>query len=213
MQQAETLTQPSVEPPPTVDTQSIVLPDYRRAANSTHTCVFPICNSTSFHGVSDKLRAIVLHNHHYYLPKLARVCSQHLSSNSWDTLYSSDNSLETFSVDQIQHVFSMVNAFNPSLDFDNIDDMDERVFEYWIGLTKEKFNILIWGSPTYLPIEKRTLKPSCFSIKNENGRFRCEDFHIGASAASNFRKYDGQCEGDFMSRFCTKTRWYRAFKS
>lgn len=144
MQQAETLTQPSVEPPPTVDTQSIVLPDYRRAAN---TCVFPICNSTSFHGVSDKLRAIVLHNHHYYLSKLARVCSQHLTSNSWDTLYSSDNSLETFTVDQIQHVFSMVNAFYPSLDFDNIDDMDERVFEYWIGLSKEKFNILIGEVP------------------------------------------------------------------
>ncbi|XP_045456110.1 uncharacterized protein LOC123665925 [Melitaea cinxia] len=138
---------PQSELTSTVETQRIVLPDYRRAANSTHTCVFPNCSSNTLHNISDKLRATILHNHKYYLPKLARVCSEHLSINLWHTLYDSENSIQTFTVDQIQHVFSFVNQFNPSLDFESLQDMDERLFQYWIGLTKIKFNNLIEEVP------------------------------------------------------------------
>lgn len=86
VQPEENLIQPSASTQPE-PTQALELPNYRRAANSTHSCVFPNCSSTTFHNISDKLRATVLHNHNYYLPKLARVCSQHLTNNSWDTNY------------------------------------------------------------------------------------------------------------------------------
>ncbi|CAH2100929.1 unnamed protein product [Euphydryas editha] len=76
---------PQSESTSTVETQRIVLPDYRRAANSTHSCVFPNCSSNILHNISDKLRATILHNYKFYLPKLARVCSEHLSINIWDT--------------------------------------------------------------------------------------------------------------------------------
>ncbi|CAG5052390.1 unnamed protein product [Parnassius apollo] len=83
----------------------LTLPDYRGAANNNNRCVFSNCNSTTLHGISDKLRAIVLSNHNFYIPKLARVCSENLSSNLWETLYDSANSLDTFTADQVTHVF------------------------------------------------------------------------------------------------------------
>ncbi|RVE41837.1 hypothetical protein evm_013521 [Chilo suppressalis] len=101
-QQEENQPQPVGETSPIVDAQRIVLPDYRRAANSTHNCVFPNCSSTTFHNISDKLRATVLQNHNFYLPKLARVCNDHMTSNLWDTLFYSENSIESFTVEQIR---------------------------------------------------------------------------------------------------------------
>lgn len=61
----------------------------------------------------------------------------------WDTLFDSENSYATFTVQHIQHVFSFVNAFNASIDLENIDEMDDRVFQYWIGRTKHIFNLLL----------------------------------------------------------------------
>lgn len=90
--------------------------------------------STTQHSISDKLRAIILSNYKYYLPKEARICNDHLMANMWDTLFDSQNSYSKFTIQQIQHVFSFVNAFNPSIDFENIEEMDDRILEYWIGL-------------------------------------------------------------------------------
>ncbi|XP_045455076.1 uncharacterized protein LOC123664602 [Melitaea cinxia] len=160
---------PQSELTSTMETQRIVLPDYRRAANSTHTCVFPNCSSNTLHNISDKLRATILHNHKFYLPKLARVCGEHLSINLWDTLYDSENSIQTFTVDQIQHVFSFVNQFNPSLDFENLQDMDERLFQYWIGLTKIKFNNLIEEVPRISELRKGCLGLAALLIKLRTG--------------------------------------------
>ncbi|XP_023940272.2 uncharacterized protein LOC112047391 [Bicyclus anynana] len=163
---------PSSEPQQTTEQepiQRVTLPDYRRAPNSTHSCVFPNCNSNSFHNISDKLRATVLHNHKYYLPKLARICDQHLTSNSWDTLFECENSIETFTVEQIQHVFSFVNAFSPTLDFDDLENMDERVFEYWIGLSKEKFNILINEVPRIAELRKGSVGLASLLMKMRTG--------------------------------------------
>lgn len=99
--------------PNVMSTKSIVLPDYKRAANTGNHCVFAECtNKGTLHGISDQLRAIILSHHKYYLPKLARVCNEHLALNSWDSLYESENSFNTFNTQHVQHIFSFVNAFN-----------------------------------------------------------------------------------------------------
>ncbi|XP_041988982.1 uncharacterized protein LOC121740371 [Aricia agestis] len=155
--------------PSMASNQGLVLPNYRRAANSNNHCVFPNCNSTTLHSISDKLRAIVLSNHNYYLPSLARVCGPHLTSNSWEILYDSENSMTMFTVDQIQHVFSFVNAFNPTLDFENLQEMDDRVFEYWIGRTKQQFNSLIEEVPRILEIRRGSLGLAALLLKMRTG--------------------------------------------
>ncbi|KPJ07451.1 hypothetical protein RR48_08464 [Papilio machaon] len=142
-----TQSQDFVSPDQSTLNVEIILPNYRRAANTNNHCVFPHCSNTTLRGISDQLRAIVLNSYHYYLPELARICDEHLESYTWDTLFDSDKSISTFTARQIQHVFSFVNAFNPTLDFKNIEEMDERLFIYLIGYTKEKFNTLLEEVP------------------------------------------------------------------
>ncbi|KAL4713350.1 hypothetical protein ACJJTC_016818 [Scirpophaga incertulas] len=123
-------------------TQNVVIPGYKRAANSNRRCVFPDCSQTTLRSISDQFRAILIKDYRFYLPNLARVCDDHLNSNMWDTLYEADNSISSFSTDQIAHVFSFVNTFNVSLDLENPLEMDDRIFYYWFGYTKETFSIL-----------------------------------------------------------------------
>ncbi|XP_075984951.1 uncharacterized protein LOC142982375 [Anticarsia gemmatalis] len=150
--------------------ENITLPDYRRAANTGNHCVFTDCTNTgTLHSISDELRAIILRSHKYYLPKLARVCGDHLSVNSWDSLYEAENSITTFNAEQIQHVFSFVNAYNPTLDFKNIDEMDERIFEYWVGFSKEKYNSLLEEIPRISEIKGGKLGLVSLLIKIRTG--------------------------------------------
>ncbi|CAH2105465.1 unnamed protein product [Euphydryas editha] len=147
----------------------VTLPDYRRAANTNHHCVFPNCGSRILRSISEKLRAIILSTHNYYLPQQARVCDDHLMGNTWDTLFHSQNSYATFTVQQIQHVFSFVNAFNASIDFENVDEMDDRVFQYWIGRTKESFNLLLDEVPQIRNLHRGSLGLLVFLLKLRTG--------------------------------------------
>ncbi|CAH2088882.1 unnamed protein product [Euphydryas editha] len=38
----------------------VVLPNYKRAANTSNHCVFPNCRTTTLHTISNKLQALVL---------------------------------------------------------------------------------------------------------------------------------------------------------
>lgn len=83
-------------PSGTQNTESgtVVLPDYKRAANTSSHCLFPDCNNIgTLHSVSDKLRFVILSNHKYYVLKRTRVCGIQLFRNSWDNLYQSENSI------------------------------------------------------------------------------------------------------------------------
>lgn len=147
----------------------IVLTDYRRAPNANGHCVFPNCSATKLHSLSDKLRAIVLSNHNYYLPKLARVCAEHLMSNTWGTLFDSEKSMNTFNAEQIQHVFSFVNTSSPTLDFENIQEMDDRIFEYFTGWTKENFNHFLEEVPRIREIRRGNLGLAILLLKMRMG--------------------------------------------
>lgn len=138
--------------------QTIVLPQYRRAANPPHHCVYPNCDSTTLHGISDNLRATVLSNHKYYLPSLARICSELLLGNHWETLFHSENSIASF-----------VNAFHPSLDFENVQEMEDRIFEYWIDLTKIKFNTLLQEVSRLSQIKRGSLGLAALLLKMRTG--------------------------------------------
>lgn len=87
LQEDESHENPQPEPIARSNTENLVLPDYKRAANTGNHCVFSGCTNTgTLHSVSDQLRAIILSNHNYYIPKLARVCGDHLARNSWDSI-------------------------------------------------------------------------------------------------------------------------------
>ncbi|KAL4714678.1 hypothetical protein ACJJTC_012595 [Scirpophaga incertulas] len=98
---------------------TIKLLNYKRAPNTASHFIFYGCANANLHTVSDPLRATILSTHNFYIPKLARVCTEHIHSNTWDSLYASENSISDFTVDQVEHVFSFVNLFKSFLDFSN----------------------------------------------------------------------------------------------
>lgn len=153
-----------------IESGTMVLPDYRRAANTGNHCLFPDCNNIgTLHSVSDKLRSVILSNHKYYVPKLARICSIHLFRNSWDSLYESENSINVFNVEHVQHIFSFVNAFNPTLDFENLQEMDDQIFEYWVGLSKENFYLILEEVPRISEIKSGRLGLVTLLLKLRTG--------------------------------------------
>lgn len=114
----------------------IFLPNYKRAANTASHCLFMGCTNDQLHTMSDSLRATVLRSNNYYIPVLARICVEHLHGNNWDSLYNSSNSISTFTVQQIEHVFSFVNAFKNYVDFSSIEaiqNIDDNLFFTGLG--------------------------------------------------------------------------------
>ncbi|CAG4980978.1 unnamed protein product [Colias eurytheme] len=124
----------------------IILQNYRRAANTASHCLFAGCVNTSLHTISDSFRATILGHYKFYIPLLARVCAEHLYGNNWDSLYDLPSSIKTFTVQQIEHVFSFVASEKTYLDFstlETIQEIDDNLFFYWIGRSKQDFIALV----------------------------------------------------------------------
>lgn len=150
----------------------IILPNYKRAPNTASHCVFTGCDNLNLHTLSDSLRSTILSNYKYYIPKLARVCRSHLYGNTWDTLYDSESSLNSFTAEQIEHVFSFANAFKPILDFSSIEsvqEMDHHLFSYWMGMTKENFLTLLEELPRVMESHRGILGLAAILIKMRTG--------------------------------------------
>lgn len=107
---------------------TITLDNYRRAPNTAAQCIFSYCTNRELHRISDDLRIKVIIDHHFYLPIHARVCTDHLLSNIWDTLYNSENSNAVFTVEQVEHMFSFINfSRNNVIDFNDPLNIDDRL--------------------------------------------------------------------------------------
>lgn len=134
---------------------SIRLPDYRRAPNTSCCCIFTNCHDTTLR-------------------------SNHLQRNSWNTQYEVENSISNFTVNQIQHIFSFVNPFKTTLDFVNVEDLDDSVLEYWIGLTKSQFTAIV-EVPQIQLIRRGSLSLAALLIK-----MRTRDSNLRISSLKHF---------------------------
>lgn len=96
--------------------------------------------------VADSFRATILSTYKYYIPVLSRVCTEHRMSNEWSNLYDSSNSISTFTSQQVEHIFSFVNAFKPFFNFTNVEaihEIEDNTFFFWIGKSKQDFFTLL----------------------------------------------------------------------
>ncbi|RVE41315.1 hypothetical protein evm_014038 [Chilo suppressalis] len=163
----------SPEPDVPVVSNDIVLPNYRRGPNTASHCLFYGCDRvTNLHQISDPLRVTILHIYNYYIPNLARICSEHLQQNNWDSVYDSENSISSFTAQQVEHIFSFVHPSNQLLDFsslESVQNMDDHLFGYWIGLNKSNFIDLIRELPRILEIKRGILGAAALLIKMRTG--------------------------------------------
>ncbi|XP_047024539.1 uncharacterized protein LOC124633388 [Helicoverpa zea] len=162
----------SLDLPSVVAPSEIMLENYRRAANTASHCLFPQCNNINLHNMADSFRATILSTYQYYIPVHSRVCTEHRLSNQWSNLYNSSNSIRTFTLQQVEHIFSFVNAFKPYLDFTNVEaiqEIEDNIFFFWTGRSKQDFFTLVSEVPRIQRMHKGLLGLAALLIKMRTG--------------------------------------------
>ncbi|KAH9642810.1 hypothetical protein HF086_012304 [Spodoptera exigua] len=162
----------SLDLPSVVAPSEIILENYRRAANTASHCLFPQCNNINLHNMADSFRATILSTYQYYIPVHSRVCTEHRLSNQWSNLYNSSNSIRTFTLQQVEHIFSFVNAFKPYLDFTNVEaiqEIEDNIFFFWTGRSKQDFFSLVSEVPRIQRMHKGLLGLAALLIKMRTG--------------------------------------------
>ncbi|XP_072933637.1 uncharacterized protein [Epargyreus clarus] len=93
-------------------------------------------------------------------------------STEWDMLFNSQNSLRTFTAEQVEHAFSFINAFNTFLDFSSMESVariDDHLFHYWLGMNYQQFELLLYETPRLLETNRGILGLGALLMKMRTG--------------------------------------------
>ena len=104
----------------------------------------------------ESLRVKILVDHRLYIPSDARCCNMCLKAGEWATLRRS--SLVAYSPAQVEEMVDLLRANcsrPPFLDFEYIEEMDDKVVHDWTGLTIAQFNQLLSDVPSLSDMEKK----------------------------------------------------------
>lgn len=153
-----------------LDDECIELPSYRRSPDTSSHCVFENCTNQDLHSISEELRATIIKRHHYLVTAQARVCQQHLLKNDWAKLFDATNSISTFKPDHIEHVLSFVATSKcTDVNFNNILNLDNNVVEYFLGLSKESFSVILKTLPELQTVDNGVFGLIGLLMKHWNG--------------------------------------------
>ncbi|XP_063829743.1 uncharacterized protein LOC135080779 [Ostrinia nubilalis] len=119
----------------------IILQNYSRAPYTHARCMFPTCTSTSQQVVPHMLRVRLFSDHKYYIPRDCRICSFHLERQEWLQLFE-ETSNHCFTAAYIEDFCELLKSDKNTITFNDIDGMDENLFYYWLGHTKQQFRDL-----------------------------------------------------------------------
>ncbi|CAK1555942.1 unnamed protein product [Leptosia nina] len=125
----------------------IILPNYTRAGNSERRCIFPKCQATERIHVPTSIRVRLLCDLSYYVPPKCRICRFHLRSRMWNSLITRKAN-RAFTADLIEDLLSLLkNQIGNNIDFENIEDSDEELVFYWLGISKDQFRQVLEEVP------------------------------------------------------------------
>lgn len=145
---------------------SVVMPTYKRAANTSRRCVFQNCNDSSWFLIPDFIKAMLIKEHNFYLPRSSRVCRQHLFANTWHELPNAAVQTSSFSVHQIEDLIELLKR-TTLFDFENIEVMPNHICYYWTGLEVSEFLILY--NELHLQVRSPKTSLAAFLIKLRTG--------------------------------------------
>ncbi|RVE47928.1 hypothetical protein evm_007442 [Chilo suppressalis] len=146
-QRAETLL-PSASDTVPQHPERIILPNYLRAPDTHSRCIFPVCNSTSQQTVPYMIRVRLFSDHKYYIPRNCRICRFHLEAQQWMDLFD-ENINHSFTAAYIEDFCDLLKSDRNTIDFQNIEAMDDSMVHYWIGYTKQQFRDLEAALPEF----------------------------------------------------------------
>ncbi|RVE41092.1 hypothetical protein evm_014257 [Chilo suppressalis] len=127
---------------------TITLPNYTRVASTSRRCIFSDCLNIDriLRLIPSVIRQRILIDLNIFIPRCARICSDHLSDPDWANLIN-ERLINTFSSEQIEDMLQLSqNNQNVLLDFENIENMNDHIRHYWIGITVQQFNDILNGT-------------------------------------------------------------------
>lgn len=105
--------------------------------------------------------------HCLHVPDSSRVCSNHLYTNDWNTLYESAETV--FTPEQLRDILDLLrDAYNAKsgIDFEDLDSISPEELYHHTGLTREQFLTILSENP---PLSQNTKRPKtvlgCYLMK------------------------------------------------
>ncbi|RVE41952.1 hypothetical protein evm_013392 [Chilo suppressalis] len=112
----------------------IILPNYKRAANTSTHCVFNGCGfGQHLHVIPLFIKKMLIEKYNLYVARSTRVCETHLSLNIWHVLLENNNVFINFTANQIEDLINIAKSEKPILNFENVAQMQNVICHYWTG--------------------------------------------------------------------------------
>lgn len=126
---------------------SIILPSYKRAAESSSSCIFKHCKETELSTPPKVILERLLIDYCYYIPTTSRICKQHhLNSHKvWRELVNEAN-LSNFTAAHVENLFSILKNTKCNSYFRNFESeikQNDYLCQFWLGVEHEKYEEML----------------------------------------------------------------------
>lgn len=154
-----------VEPPSSASTDTenvlrepvvrLTLDGYSRTPDTTIHCFVPDCMNHERKRVPLYLKKNILTHQKLYITQNARVCEEHLSLYNWDFLAEFEFVNEFNQVHITEMLDLLRRDVNNTIDFENVEHMNNTTCRYWTGLTVLNFLAILTCIPQLSNICKK----------------------------------------------------------
>lgn len=119
------------------------LDQFSHTTSTSSHCFVPLCANTERLCVPDYLRKRILMSQKVFVTENARVCNEHKQLYNWEFLDQHEFS-RSFTKNEMESMLCLsVQEENNYFDFENVHTIDDSIFVFWTGLTKEKYNNIL----------------------------------------------------------------------
>ncbi|KAL4721102.1 hypothetical protein ACJJTC_018668 [Scirpophaga incertulas] len=114
---------------------SIVMFNYKRAANTSRYCIFRNCNLLPWFLIPTFIKKYMIKENNIYIPRSARVCRDHLYGNDWDTLPEVTTLVTSYDARQLEDLINILKSEKSMFDFERVEEMPNHICHYWTART------------------------------------------------------------------------------
>lgn len=184
-----------------IETDTVYLPHYKRAANTSRRCIYSDCGNAPIHLISMFIKKNLITKHNFYVPRCARVCRQHLYSNTWRALPEESFTMTSFSVRQIEDLIDITKQESATFNFECIEEMPNHICHYWTGIEVFEFLILYNELPLVGKVPSPKTSLAIFLIKMRTGDSNKRLSSLFNIPRSTMERHMGIVHSCFMEHF------------
>ncbi|XP_028157568.1 uncharacterized protein LOC114350796 [Ostrinia furnacalis] len=152
-----------------VTTPVMELDDFTHTSNSSSHCFVPYCTNPERYNVPISLRKRILTSQKVFVTDNARVCNEHISLYNWEFLEQHEFS-KVFTKTEMQSMLRLsIREVESHLDFESIEQIDDVIFKYWTGLSKQNYNIIFNQISPAMTCKKPRTALGAYLIKARTG--------------------------------------------